>query len=105
MDKPSNVGRILSLLRAIPRPKQLPTFPRGKFVLRFFVKKGSQRCCPLGLLPYTRIGVPTTLDDCGWPYRYIEPFNTFVGWWDRLTESEAKDAVDFIWPRKRSVKR
>ena len=98
----------------VKRPKHLPKVPRQGQGLRW--RRGrklwegiwgpqgkSFRCCPLGLIPGATHPTPTNSYELG---QSAEGFLTssqvrsFLGWWDRIGEDDAQEAVDAVWGKE-----
>ena len=93
------------LRRDVPRPKRLPKIRKipvsivGPDVHRL---RWKDCLCPLALHPRLHGHSPMCEEaeqafDSALPARV---FFAFMRWWDKLTEADAKAAVDFIWPKR-----
>lgn len=93
---PKTAMPIMEVLRRdVPGPKELPQFSsynRTRF-LRW------KKCyCPMGLHPLALSKVPY-FDKMDFPpHPKIRAIQVFANWWDDQTDARA--AVDAIWPRK-----
>ena len=97
------------LRRDVKRPKRLPTLDviRGLHCnwsrLRFSKRKDGRRCCPIGLHAAATAAAPSSVLE--FPVVRYFAIRDFTNWWDSLPASDARAAVDAVWPKKRKAKR
>ena len=99
------------LRRKVPKPSKIGMHalsPRGT-VVRFRARKRMNwpttipLCpCPMGLFSASLQPVPCSPKQASGSWIVDESIrrsiNFFIGWWDTLTLTEAREVVDLIWP-------
>ena len=100
MNIPRECMPIVRLLRKLVK--------RPRFELRLtkpWCVKGACRFsndrCPMGLFPKATC-CPMLARQCNLPNRLDRCVESFYLWWDSLTLSEAREAVEVIWPKVKS---
>lgn len=95
------------LRRDVKRPKRLPKDATWTGKLRWRGWRGCPKavCCPMGLHSQSRCeapmwGVSFAAGKCDDNAVYL-----FAMWWDSIPASDARAAVDAVWPKKRKAKR
>jgi hypothetical protein len=88
------------LRRDVPRPNKLPVdvfAERGGSLLRWEMgtEEIPRNCCPMGLHPKASVSCPVWR--CDFPIDSAAAIDAFGGWWDSISERDAKEAMDAIW--------
>lgn len=87
---------VKTIRRDVPRPEELPIFCID--TLRWVIHHVEY--CPMGLHPTSASRIPSCSSNFADGLHSFLAVHAFLNWWDGLTEVNAQEGVDALWPEK-----